>query len=78
MTPKGASSGLAIAFEPRVARRALAFTVIVGSMLIAINHGDALLARDISGTRCLKMALTLLVPYVVSTWSSVLAVREAR
>jgi hypothetical protein len=69
---------LAVAFEGRVVRRALAFAVVVGSVLIAINHGDALFAGDVGGTRWLKMGLTLLVPYVVSTWSSVLAVRESR
>ena len=78
MTQEAAPLALAAAFERRVVRRALAFAVIVGTVLIAINHGDALLAGDIDGTRWFKMALTLLVPYVVSTWSSVLAVRETR
>jgi hypothetical protein len=78
MTQEGAPRALAVAFETRVVRRALAFAVVVGSVLIAINHGDALLAGDISGTRFLKIGLTFLVPYVVSTWSSVLAVREPR
>ena len=77
MTQQGASRPLALAFEARVVRRALGFAVVVGSVLIAINHGDALLAGDIGETRWLKMGLTLLVPYVVSTWSSVLALREA-
>jgi hypothetical protein len=78
VTQDGAPRALAVAFERRVVRRALAFAVVVGSVLIAINHGDALFAGDIDGTRWLKMGLTLLVPYVVSTWSSVLAVRETR
>ena len=76
MTQEAAPLVIAAAFERRVVRRALAFAVVVGSVLIAINHGDALLAGDIDGTRWFKMGLTLLVPYVVSTWSSVLAVRE--
>jgi hypothetical protein len=78
MTPGRAPSALDAAFEARVVRRALAFAVVVGSVLIAINHGDALLAGDIDGTRWLKMGLTVLVPYVVSTWSSVLAMRGTR
>jgi len=69
---------LAIATDGRVVRRALAFAVVVGSVLIAINHGDALLAGELGRERWLKMGLTLMVPYVVSTWSSVLAVRSAR
>jgi hypothetical protein len=68
---------LAIASEARVVRRALAFALVVGSVLIAINHGDALLAGEVGPGRWLKMGLTLMVPYVVSTWSSVLAVRSA-
>jgi len=75
---QGSPRALVIAFEARVVRRALAFAVVVGSVLIAINHGDALLAGDVGAMRWLKMGLTVLVPYVVSTWSSVLAVRETR
>ena len=33
-----------IVFHPRVMRRALGFAVVVGSVLIAINHGDAIAA----------------------------------
>jgi hypothetical protein len=43
--------------------------------LIAINHGDAILAGTIDGNRLFKMALTVLVPYCVSTLSSVGALR---
>ena len=78
MTPAAPPRAWAIAFEARVVRRALAFALVVGSVLIAINHGDALLAGDVGARRWLKMGLTVLVPYVVSTWSSVLAVRAAR
>ncbi len=66
-----------LAFEARVARRALRFAVVVGSVLIAINHGDAILAGDVSAGRTLKMGLTILVPYAVSTLSSVMAMRES-
>ena len=62
-------------FDPHVARRALAFALVVGSVLIAINHGDAILAGTLTRTQLMKMGLTVLVPYVVSTWSSVLALR---
>ena len=66
---------LAIAFERRVVRRALAFAVVVGSVLVAINHGDAVLAGSFTSAQIIKISLTVMVPYVVSTWSSVLAVR---
>ena len=56
-------------------RRALGYGVVVGVVLIAINHGDALLRGDIDALRLLKMSLTPLVPYAVSTLSSVQAMR---
>ena len=56
-------------------RRALGYAVVVGAILIAINHGDALLRGEVDGVRALKMGLTVLVPYVVSTLSSVQALR---
>ena len=59
-----------------VARRAIRFAVVVGAILIAINHGDAIVQGEVSAGRVLQMALTMLVPYVVSTLSSVLAMRE--
>lgn len=52
--------------------RALKYAVVVGAILIAINHGDAILAGERLGAdRLLKMILTALVPYMVSTLSSV-------
>ena len=41
--------------QPRVVRRALLYAVVVGSVLIAINHGDALLAGQLDAARCWKM-----------------------
>ena len=69
---------LAIAREPAVVRRALAFAVIVGAVLIAINHGDAILRGELDAARAAKMGLTVMVPYLVSTISSVGAIRELR
>jgi len=48
---------------------------VVGTLLIAINHGDALLKGRLDGERVFKICLTLLVPYGVSTTSSVAALR---
>lgn len=58
-------------------RRALRFAAVVGSILITINHGDAILRGDLPPVRLLRMGLTVMVPYVVSTLSSVLALRHA-
>lgn len=65
-----------LALRPSVVKRALKYAVVVGIILISINHGDALLRGDFSSNRLFKMALTLVVPYVVSTLSSVGAMRE--
>ena len=67
-----------IARDPPVVRRALTYAVIVGAILVAINHGDAVLQGELSSGRLLKMGLTVTVPYLVSTFSSVGAIRERR
>ncbi len=67
---------LALALKPSVIKRALKYAFIVGAVLIAINHGDAVLRGDMPPTRWFRMGLTVLVPYVVSTLSSVGAMRE--
>jgi len=62
---------LAIACERGTVIRGLQFAVVVGAVLIAINHGDAILAGNVDRTRLLKMLLTVAVPYLVSTLSTV-------
>lgn len=50
--------------------------LIVGCILALINHGDSMLRLDIDMTSILKICVTFLVPYCVSTYSSVQAVRD--
>lgn len=66
-----------LALTPSVVKRGLLYAVIVGAILIAINHSDAILRGDVSSGRALRMALTVMVPYIVSTLSSVGAMRKA-
>lgn len=61
-----------------VVRRALGYAIVVGTILISINHGDAIMRGDIDAARMTRMALTTLVPYIVSTLSSVQAMRGQR
>ncbi|MES1945318.1 phosphoenolpyruvate-protein kinase [Salinisphaera sp. PC39] len=77
MSPVAASARdwLRLAVSPVVVRRALVYGVVVGPVLIAINHADAIAHGDVDGVRLGKMALTMLVPYLVSTLSSVGALR---
>lgn len=67
---------LALALKPSVVKRALKYAVVVGAVLIAINHGDAILRGEYPPPRLFRMGLTVLVPYVVSTLSSVGVMRE--
>lgn len=65
-----------LARSPSVVRRALRYAVGVGALLIAINHGDAIVRKELSMKRLVQMLLTLAVPYSVSTASSVGAMRD--
>lgn len=69
-------SWLDMATERSVVRRALGVAAVVGTVLVAINHGDALLRGEVSTGRVFRILLTMLVPYCVSTYSSVGALRE--
>jgi hypothetical protein len=53
-------------------------SLIVGTILTAINHGPAILAGEVTRQRLFQIALTYLVPYTVSTVSSVATWREIR
>ena len=70
-------SPLSVACDARVVRRSLKIAVIVGTVLMAINHGDTIMFGEMSARDWAKCTLTFLVPYGVSTVTSVLAAREA-
>lgn len=65
-----------IATERSVVMRAARIALIVGIVLAIINHADSILIGAVTGSVILKIILTFLVPYCVSTYSSVLAVRD--
>jgi len=65
---------LSLCFTKPVIKRATYTALIVGTILIAINHGDALLRGQVDATRLFKIILTVFVPYIVSTTSSVSAI----
>lgn len=67
-----------LVFAPDVVWRGVRYAVVVGAILIAINHGDALIRGDVDRTRLWKIGLTILVPYCVSALSSVGAIRRMR
>ena len=49
-------------------RKAFLTTLVVGTILTAINHGDLVL--DGTGPPALKVVLTYCVPYCVTTWGA--------
>ena len=62
-----------IAFSRLVVARAVRVSLVVGFVLVAINHADALAAGDLDGLRLAKILLTFLVPYCVSAYSAAAA-----
>ena len=70
------SSWMGLAKDRSVVARALKFALIVGPVLILINHAPALLDGDCDSDRVCSIGLTILVPYVVSTFSSVAAIQK--
>jgi class 3 adenylate cyclase len=66
-----------IATDWIIVRQALATALVVGLILTLTNHGDAL-ATDLSADRVWQIGLTFLVPYVVSTLSSIVTIERQR
>jgi len=69
-------SVIEIATDRTVVKRAAKIAFVVGVVIAMINHGDRITAGQMDPTAWLKCALTFLVPYSVSTYSSVMAVRD--
>ncbi|MFK7752504.1 MAG: nitrate/nitrite transporter NrtS [Sedimentitalea sp.] len=65
-----------IATDRSVMVRAARISAVVGVILAMINHGEHVMSGNVTGKTWFKIALTFAVPYCVSTYSSVLAVRE--
>ncbi|MDG2126490.1 MAG: nitrate/nitrite transporter NrtS [Fuerstiella sp.] len=64
------------AFQWPVVRRALILAVIVGTLLIGINHGSCIARGHFNSSCLVQSVLTFLVPYFVSTVSSVLTMSD--
>jgi hypothetical protein len=69
------STPLALALSWPCARRSLIVAVAVGTVLNAINQGDAFL--DGGRVSWLKVALTYCVPFLVATYGAWSALRAA-
>ena len=65
-----------VALRPDIVRRALTMSAVVGTLLMLINHGDSIWRGEVGGWRMLRIGLTYLVPFTVSTLSSTAAIRS--
>ena len=68
------TSVLVLARQSRVVKSALLVALVVGSILNLINQGDALLGD--TSIVWWKLGLTYIVPYCVSTYGAVMALRS--
>jgi hypothetical protein len=69
---------LAYCISKPVMRWAALTALIDGCLLVAINHGDALLGGEVDAARAGRIALTIVVPYLVSTVSCVSTLQEVQ
>ncbi len=68
---------LSMAFEASILKRSLIVTLLVGTVLMMINHGDAIISGSVTSTHIFKIVLTYIVPFLVSTYSSVESKRKS-
>ncbi len=66
---------LRVAKRKDIVLRSLKVGAIVGTILVAINQGDMILTGQLDASATWKIPLTYLVPYCVSTYGSVSAIR---
>ena len=69
---------LDIALAPATVRRSLRVAMVVGSILVAINYGDRIIAGSLGTREFAKIALTYCVPYCVATYAAVSALLGAK
>lgn len=65
------SNYITIALNPEVVKTAIKLSLIVGTLLALINHAPAIFSLTLNRQNLYQIALTYLVPYCVSTYSSV-------
>ncbi len=63
----------AIALSPAVVRRSAGYALVVGTLLILINHGACIMDEVYSVECFLQSILSAAVPYLVVTFSTVQA-----
>ena len=67
---------LSIANKSEVRLTALKVALLVGTVLCVINHLPDLMEGNFTGVNMMQIVLTYLVPFCVSTYSSVKMIRR--
>lgn len=62
--------------EKKNLKRALTMSLIVGTILGAINHYDMFLSGEFISRRVIQLLITYLVPFTVSLYSSAMTGRH--
>ena len=73
---KGLAMFLTTAFTREVVVSSLKVLLVVGTILVFINHDVTIFQFSLTGEIIYQLALTYLVPYCVSTYSSVKAIQK--
>lgn len=60
----------------RLVRRSLKVAAVIGTLLIAINHGDVIIGGDLPASLAWKIPLTYTVPYCVATFGAIMNARR--
>ncbi|WP_205960054.1 nitrate/nitrite transporter NrtS [Flammeovirga aprica] len=63
-----------LVFSKQVVTTALKLSIIVGTILAFINHGESIIGNTLSNKQVIQILITYFVPYAVSTYSSVKAI----
>jgi len=71
---KGLAMFLTTALTREVVVSSLKVSLVVGTILVLINHDVAIFRFSLTGEKIYQITLTYLVPYCVSTYSSVKAI----
>jgi hypothetical protein len=56
--------------HPPLVKRALLTALVIGTVLTAINQLDVILSGGLNARVVLKLGLTYLVPYCVTSWGA--------
>jgi len=67
---------LGIAMRRDIVLRGLKVGALIGTILVAINQGDLILSGQLDASAAWKISLTYLVPFCVSTYAGVEAIRK--